>query len=514
MRVACLLLALPLVGCKIDQGVGQVKDTDAGEGAPEILIEPDALYFSTLDIGQEEFQSFTITNIGDADLHVSAMQYFGASAFAIQTTESAPVLEPGASVTVDVRFSPVGPEDHGEIHILNDSVGSPEPLVHLEGGGRLPELLVSPDPLDFGNILVGCSRTEPLRLTNVGEAPVVVSSIAAVGEGFELGELTLPLTIDPGAYEEVDLTLTPTTDTYYASQVFVAANTAVGTYAADQTGAGTYDPDGEQEFWQGDGPWEQADILFYVDQSCSMRDNKAILTANFESFASRLESLDVDWQVGVAVRDTGCLSKGILTPDTPSLVETFTDAVAGWAGDFTEAGFAITAAALRETRSGGCNEGFIRPDAKTTIILVSDEVEQSGITWNEYLDQVWAVAPTATVTSIVGDYPDGCATADPGEGYFQATTGSGGAFLSICSSDWSPYFETIATMTASGQLDTFVLTSEPDPATVTVMVDDLPAVEGWTYDAAVNGVHFDSDHIPEPGAHIVVRYSLAGDCEG
>ena len=274
MRVACLLLVLPFTACKIDQGVGQVKDTDAGEGAPEILIEPDALYFSTLDLGQEEIQPFTITNIGDADLHISAMQYFGASAFAVQTTESAPDLAPGESVTVNVRFSPVGPEDRGEIHILNDSVGSPEPLVHVEGTGRLPELLISPDPLDFGNILVGCSRTEPIRLTNTGDATLVVSSVAEVGEGFELADVVLPLTILPGAYAELPLTLTPISDTYYASQLFVAANTAVGTHAADQDGAGTYDPDGEQEFWQGDGPWEQADILFYVDQSCSMRDNK------------------------------------------------------------------------------------------------------------------------------------------------------------------------------------------------------------------------------------------------
>lgn len=514
MRVACLLLVLPFTACQIDQGVGQVKDTDAGEGAPEILIEPDALYFSTLDLGQEEIQPFTITNIGDADLHISAMQYFGASAFAVQATESAPDLAPGESVTVNVRFSPVGPEDRGEIHILNDSVGSPEPLVHVEGTGRLPELLISPDPLDFGNILIGCSRTEPIRLTNTGDAPLVVSSVAEVGEGFELGDFVLPITILPGAYSELPLTLTPLTDTYYTSQLFVAANTAIGTHAADQDGAGTYDPDGEQEFWQGDGPWEQADILFYVDQSCSMRDNKAILTANFESFASRLESLDVDWQVGVAVRDTGCLSKGILTPDTPSLIETFTDAVSGWAGDATEMGFTVTDQALSESRSGGCNEGLIRPGAKTTIILVSDEVEQSGMSWTTYLDRVWAIAPTATITSIVGDYPDGCITADPGDGYFQATVGSGGAFLSICASDWSPYFETIATMTASGQLDTFVLTSEPDPVTVTVSVDDLPAVEGWTYDAVVNGVVFDTNHVPEPGAHIVVRYALAGDCEG
>lgn len=511
MRSVFVLLAL--AGCPQDQGLGKVKDTDAGDGLPDILVEPDHLYFDTLDMGQEATQSFTITNLGDANLLVSSMTYFGTAAFAVQTSDSAPTIEPGETVTVDVRFAPVGPEDRGEIHILNNDPGSPEPLVYVEGTARVPELVISPDPLDFGNVLIGCSRTEPLRFSNVGEAPLVISSIAQVGDGFSLElPFTLPVTIDPGDYREADLILTPTEDTLYTSEVFVSANTTVGTQDASQDGAGTLDGDTREEFWQGDGPWDMADIIFYVDQSCSMNNDKAIITANFESFAARLESLDVDWQVGVAIRDNGCFAHGILTPDTPSIIETFTDAVEGWGGDSTEAGFAITRNAIFETSGSGCNAGFVREGAKTTIILVSDEVEQSGISPLAYVDDIHAIAPTATVTSIVGDYPNGCATADPGIGYYDATVATGGAFLSICASDWSPYFETIATMTASGLLDSFALTSVPDPATISVMVDDVPQALGWAYDSVANAIVFEDAYVPEPGAHIVVDFTLAGDC--
>jgi len=513
MRLVSLFVLVCLTGCPNDQGLGQVKDTDAGDGLPEILVEPDHLYFDTLDMGDEATQSFTVTNLGDADLVVSSMTYFGTPAFAVQTAESAPTVAPGESIQVDVRFSPVGPEDRGEIHILNNDPGSPEPLVYVEGTGRVPELVISPDPLDFGNVLIGCSRSEPLRFTNVGEAPLILSSVAQVGDAFELElPFTLPATIEPGDYLEAELTLIPSEDTLYQSDVFVSANTTVGTHTSSQSGAGTLDGNTREEFWQGDGPWEMADIIFYVDQSCSMNNDKAIITANFESFAARLESLDVDWQVGVAIRDNGCFARGILTPDTPSIIETFTDAVDGWGGDSTEAGFAITRSALYETGASGCNAGFVREGSKTTIILVSDEVEQSGISPASYVDDIRAVAPTATVTSIVGDYPNGCATADPGIGYYDATVATGGAFLSICASDWSPYFETIATMTASGLLDSFALTSVPDPATISVMVDDVPQALGWSYDASANAIVFEDAYVPEPGGHIVVDFMLAGDC--
>ena len=148
------------------------------------------------------------------------------------------------------------------------------------------------------------------------------------------------------------------------------------------------------------------------------------------------------------------------------------------------------------------------------LVSVSDEVEQSPEAWSSLVDDIVGIAPTATITAIVGPLPDGCATADPGTGYYDAAIGTGGAFLSICADDWSPYFETIATMTASGQLDTFHLTSEPDPLTLAVTVDEIEQATGWSYDEANNTIVFASDSVPEPGAHLIVSFDLAGDCEG
>lgn len=512
MSHAPWMVFIALVGCNGDQKFTERVDTDLSDDVPQIVVDPDELQYGLLDLGTSETRSFTIRNEGGLDLHVSSISVQGSSAFTLLVPGLAPTLPPGEEVTVDVQFSPLGPEDAAEVHIINDDLGNPEPIVSVYGTGKLPELLVTPDPYDFGRVRIGCSRSTTLRFQNIGDADLTLSTVAQVGEGFELElPFALPHVLAPGASVEGEIRIAPTAEASYTSTVYVASDAAVNTTTAEQRGAGMVDGTVVEEFYQGDGPWEKADILFYVDQSGSMRNNKRILSNNFENFASRLDSLDLEWQVGVVTRDTGCFNHGILTRDTPSLVEAFTDAVDELGGDYTEAGLTLAERALTESY-GGCNDGFLRSDAKTTLILVSDEPEQSPSPWDHYVNQIRELAPSATITAIVGDVPDGCATAEPGSGYYEASVATGGAFMSICAADWSPYFDTIATMTASGTTDTFVLTSLPDPATITVTVDDVPSTD-WTYDATLNAILFAEGAVPEPGAHIQVSFELTGDCE-
>lgn len=506
-------LALLLGACNQDNKFHPVDSDGAGAGAvPNVVITPDTLVYESLPLGSSATLSFNILNDGDADLQVSGLDIFGSTAFTITTGSSSFTLAPLESRDIDVVYTALGAEDLGQIHIHDDDPGNPEPVVFIEGAGQVPRLLVSPDPLSFGKVLLDCRRDEPITLQNIGDAPLQIDNIVQVGNGWSLDvPFSLPTTLDPGDSQQITLTVTAV-EGDMDSQVWVTSNDAVGTHVADQTATGVTDPSVEEEFWQGDGPYDKADILFYVDQSCSMRDNQRIIKENFESFAARLDSLDLDWQVGVITRDNGCFASGILTPETPDLVSTFVDAVDGLYGEFTEAGLTLTEAALRKTAAGECNEGFLRDYSKVTLIEVSDETEQSSSPWSTYVDSIQAMAPTASITAIVGDVPDGCGTADPGSGYYEASVATGGAFMSICATDWTSYFETIATMTASGLLDTFHLNSEPQPETILVQVDGHTET-AWTYDADANSIVFNPDVVPEAGAHIVVYFELAGDCE-
>ncbi len=509
-----LVALCALWACKPDYKVQHVDSEDDGvQDAPNIVVTPDTLSYGTMPIGEAATMAFHIANDGDADLQISGMDIYGSGAYTLTTDASTFVLAPGEGRDIDVLYTAVGAEDSAQIHIYNDDPGNPEPVVFAEGGAEVPELLITPNPLSFGKVLVGCRREQSITLQNIGEEVLAIENLVQIGAGWELEvPFDLPTSLDPGASTEVMLTVTAT-EGDMDSQVWVTANDAVGTHVANQTGTGVTDPSVEEEFWQGDGPYDMADILFFVDQSCSMRDDQNIIMDNFESFASQLDEFELEWQVGVVTRDSGCFRNGILTPETPDVVATFVDAVDGFGGTMTEAGLSLTELALQRSTEGDCNEGFLREGSKVTLIEVSDETEQSPNAWNTYVSSIQAMAPTASITAIVGDVPNGCGRAEPGSGYYEASVATGGAFLSICASDWTSYFQTIAIMTASGLLDTFRLSSVPQPETLRVQVDGSTTTD-WTYDEASNSIVFNTDAIPESGSHIVVYFELFGDCEG
>lgn len=515
--IALFLVLLVAAGCTPDNKVAAV-DTDNPDtpDEPSIVVTPDELYFDALAVGASQTQTFVVSNVGSEDLHVASMDLYGAAAFTLLSSTEAYTLAPAQSIEFTASYSPTGPEERAQLHIASDDAGNPDALVDMEGAGLFPELRITPNPFDFGRILLDCPRSQELTLANNGLAPLTLQTLAQIGDGWALdSSFGLPYELAEGATVGLTLTVTPTEEGLYSSEVYITSNDTIPTQTASQTATGTTDPAVEDEFWQGDGPWEKTDILFYVDQSGSMRDNQRNLADNFENFAMRLDTLSLDWQVMVSTKDTGCHNGEIFTADTPDAITGFIDAVGGRGGQYTERGFTVTYNALQENAPGGCNEGFLRENSKTMLIMVSDEPEQSSGNFTDWVPRFTALAPTASVTAIAGPVPAGCEEAEPGTGYYEASVASHGAFLDICQEDWSSYFETIASLSATGQVDTFYLSSQPDPATIEVTVTGITAADAeWDYDGDANAIVFDGAALPAPGAHIVVDYQLLADCEG
>ncbi|MDP2313454.1 MAG: choice-of-anchor D domain-containing protein [Pseudomonadota bacterium] len=492
---------------------------EPGRGNPEddkpaIEVFPPALQFDGLVLGDMATQPLTVRNIGLAPLTVVGAQLSGTTAFSLPV-EPDLILEPGTETTFDVAFSPVNPEDWGSLYILSDDPEVPSVEVPLSGGALVGELLVLPNPLDFGAVPLGCSQSGSVYVQNVGSVDLTINTIVPLGDDFgATWDFTLPLVLPAGEQLEVPLTYYPDDLTADEGEVWITSDAIVGLTVAKQRGNGTLDSTVDDEWWQGNGPWEQTDIVFYVDQSGSMLDDQERLRSNFSRFVDILEELDLDWQIMVVTDEDGCHNESILDRDTPDASNVFASAVVGPAGRWTEAGLSLVAQALENAEPGGCNEGFLRTNAKTTAVMVSDEPDQSRTDWDVKVARMRSYAPSIGITSIVGDVPDGCETAEPGTGYVEASLATGGAILSICNEDWSSYFETIATLSALGQTDTFVLTSIPDPATLIVKVDGQDATTGWTYDATWNAIRFEHAAIPAPGVQVQAWYDIEADCEG
>lgn len=122
------------------------------------------------------------------------------------------------------------------------------------------------------------------------------------------------------------------------------------------------------------------DVLFVVDDSCSMDNDQRQLSANMRSFFQSFQSGQVDFHVGVVTTDTtapdrsGRLVAPFLTQNTPNVTTAFQSMVmVGTAGSGDERGLTAAHVALRPPLSTTTNAGFVRPEADFALVFLTDE---------------------------------------------------------------------------------------------------------------------------------------------
>ncbi|MCO4769095.1 MAG: VWA domain-containing protein [Deltaproteobacteria bacterium] len=293
----------------------------------------------------------------------------------------------------------------------------------------------------------------------------------------------------------------------------------------------------------------QSDILFVVDNSCSMSDEQELLASNFDAFIQSFVNTTLDYHIGVVEGDLtpntpsnwGILreyqGERWIDPDTPNKIDAFNSmADVGDSGDGScEMGLSASHAALTyQSGIGGPNEGFYREDALLSIIVVTDEPDRysgggpfdicGGMTPNEYIP--WFLydlkGPTGGdklfFTGIIGDRPGGCETSDnsasEGEGYWDVIDNVGGNFLSICSQDWSTFLTELG-LEAAGMKRTFYLRRIPKEGTLVVTIDDVVADPStYAYDRITNSLTFPIEEIPPELSILKATYELVEDVGG
>ena len=521
MRTLLILTALT-TGC-IEQGLYGSGDGLGGDGSA-IEVEPMSIDFGALSASDDAVtESFVIRSVGVTDLQVEGIVLSGSgdASFTLLAEQTAFVLPPGTEEVIDVVFAPMGAAAQSAVAIVSSSdAASPTVPVSLAGEGLVAELDISPDPLDFGGVGVGCDALENITLTNVGTEPLTITALAESGAGFALTSgLSLPLDLAPQADATVQVTFTPDDAASFSGALAVTSTEPMGTRTAEQSGEGAVDGVEQIDSWEipSDPP---TDILFSLDSSCSMTWDIWEMYANFDAFINELETYSEDWQIIVANEDDGCNNSGILTPSTADYTTKFQEALFAWNfnDDYTEALLTVNNNAVQATSSGDCNAGFLRPDAMLHIIDITDEPEQSqyisGQTWDQLVDEIvtkkGSLALT-TISAIAGDYPGGCDDASAGTGYYEAVQATGGVFLSICQ-DWSNTSNLGLLAEASVSQDTFALSQPAQESTISVTVNGQ-SVSTWSYDAATNSVVF-SSNIPSEGDAVEITYTTTGSCEG
>jgi hypothetical protein len=309
-----------------------------------------------------------------------------------------------------------------------------------------------------------------------------------------------------------------------------------------------------------------SDILFVVDDSCSMGDNQQTLINNFAYFSQFIVDSGIDYHIAVVRGDLSQNTPGafvapagappFITPDNVADPEaSFVGRIGalGSAGTGTcESAYDGAYAALSPPMVNGPNDGFLREDAVLTVIHISDEEEQScnpGLDPSEYV--VWlmglknfdadllnfgVIAGYDTATNRI---PTACAGAyDPAVNYhagvttYEAQTGRSAITWSICNPDWSqvmtelglaaagltrqfnlsrvPAFPDHSDFDGDGILEEPVLEIELDcgegPSKIQPVWQDANGAHAWDYDRAQNAVLFSLETLPEESCQLRAIY--------
>ena len=302
-------------------------------------------------------------------------------------------------------------------------------------------------------------------------------------------------------------------------------------------------------------PEQTIDILFVMDTSCSMVEEQEALDANMPSFMQFFLDSGLDYHLGVVTTNMDRLNQdaGLLTsaedgsrfiePDTLSPFETFTElAVLGTDNHSEEQGRRAAWTAI-ELFGATDNQDFYRENATLSVVVISDEDDQSGtspialpefVAWLDGLKS--GDAGQTSFSAIVAD-TDRCASvpSNVGDEYIEAVQATGGVLWSICTDRWDLALEQLG-MQAAGIRREFFLSQVPVPGTLAILVRwpdgteipytlvDAPTpspqwVDGAapfevTYDRSRNSVRF-WEQLPPPLSEMMATYeSLANNPVG
>ncbi|MBT3224556.1 MAG: VWA domain-containing protein, partial [Proteobacteria bacterium] len=276
-----------------------------------------------------------------------------------------------------------------------------------------------------------------------------------------------------------------------------------------------------------------ADVLFVVDTSASMSEEQSKLVTNFPIFLNYFIESELDWHVGVISMDMDDTSQQgklqsadgyrFIDQTVPDPQSTFADMIPGPSGAFQEQGLATSHAAL-ETLNNSYNAGFMRDDASLSIVVISDEDDQSHLPLGQYITWLLDLKPSAdmvTFSSIVGPYQPCYCSVEPGSRYLQVTDATGGIKWSICTEDWVQLFDEPGVQTA-GLKREFFLTERPIVETIELWVieggntlifeyDDGRSVQpekAFNYDSMRNSISF-VGYVPGEIAEVYIEYEVA-----
>jgi hypothetical protein len=198
-----------------DENPKDISLSGNGVVIPDISASPNPASYGNVEVGSYLDKTIVVHNDGTADLVVSSTTLTGihSSQFGIQSGGGSFTLTPSATRNVVVRFSPTTTGSKSATLRFDTNDPDEDPYdVSLNGSGVVPDIDVSPESKDYGDVEVEGSKIQRFVVTNTGGADLVVSLTSLVGGDaaeFNITNGGGGFTLAPSATRNVDVQFSP-----------------------------------------------------------------------------------------------------------------------------------------------------------------------------------------------------------------------------------------------------------------------------------------------------------------
>ena len=208
--ITTLAMILAIVGLSSCAGYTSASKTQpSNPGAGILSPSATSITFGSVAVGTTATQSLTVTNSGLGAVTISSAAMTGAGLTVIGGNPAG-TIGVGQSSTIQLQFAPTSAGAiNGSLTIISDASNSPL-VISITGTGTQAGLTIAPSALTFGNVIVGQTGTQSVKLTNSGNSSVTINLATVGGTGYGISGLSLPKTLTGGESLSFNAQFSPT----------------------------------------------------------------------------------------------------------------------------------------------------------------------------------------------------------------------------------------------------------------------------------------------------------------
>ena len=210
-----------------------------GTGArPGLNVSPGSLVFPDVPVGQSRTENITLTNSGTGGVAINPATINGAG-FTLSGLSAPANLAPGKTILVAVKFAPTAPGPLTGAVSIGSSTDNVPAAISLSGVGLQAFVSASASNVSFGKVVVGNTNSQPITLTNSGNATLTFSQLAASGTGVSLTGLSTSTTVAPNSSVTFNAVFAPSSTSPVSGSITLATNGVPSPLVIGVTGTGS-----------------------------------------------------------------------------------------------------------------------------------------------------------------------------------------------------------------------------------------------------------------------------------